>query len=95
MVDEFISRTTCLMLCADICNGVKHCKLTKTPRSGTQPNFSGKEYRSALWLTGASGGELLHAKYTIQTSFGVVDALELAEECVQSWSEFIAEILSE
>lgn len=89
-VDEFISRTTCLMLCADICNGVKHCKLTKTPRSGSQPGFSGKEYRSSLWLSGSSGGELLQARYTIQTANGVVDVLNLAEECVQSWSDFVA-----
>lgn len=89
-VDEYISRSACLMLSADICNGVKHCKLTKKPRSGTQPIFSGKEYRSSLWLAGASGGELLQAKYSIQTATGVLDVLDLAEECVQSWSEFIA-----
>ena len=86
-VDEFISRSTCLKLCADICNGVKHCKLTKPPRSGGQPDFSGKKYKSSLWLP---GGELLQANFTIQTAAGVVDALALAEECVQSWSDFIA-----
>lgn len=90
-VDEFISGSACLKLCADICNGVKHCKLTKPPRSGSQPDFSGKEYKSSLWLSGSSGGELLQATYTIQTATGAVDALDLAEECVQSWSDFIAE----
>lgn len=93
-VEEFISGSTCLRLCADICNGVKHCKLTKPPRSGAQPDFSGKEYISSLWLSGSSGGELLQATYTIETAAGVVDALVLAEECVQNWSDFIAGKLS-
>lgn len=94
-VDEFISGSSCLKLCADICNGVKHCKLTKPPRSGCQPNFSGKEYKSSLWLSGSSGGELLQARYTIHTATGPVDALDLAENCVQSWSDFIAETCRE
>lgn len=92
-IDDFISQSYCLCLCADISNGVKHCKLTRPPRTGSQPNFSGKEYNSSLWFIGASGGgELLQATYTIQTATGVVDALSLAEECVATWSDFISTI---
>lgn len=32
------------------------------------------------------------AKYTILTSSGAIDALELAESCIGLWSDFIAEM---
>jgi hypothetical protein len=88
-VEDFIDSKECLKICADLCNGAKHCTLTKPPRTGRQPHVSGKQYRSSFWLSGAGGGEILRGKYSIVTATGVVDALYLAEECMRCWSTFI------
>lgn len=91
-VDSFINANRCLQLCADLCNGSKHCKLDRAARSGSQPHVSGKAYEASTWLTGSGGGEVLRAKYTIVTSSGLVDALQLAEECMECWRKYVAEL---
>lgn len=91
-VDAFINGNECLKICADLCNGTKHCVLTHATRTGWQPHIAGKQYRSSVWLTGTGGEEVLHGKYWIMTSSGMVDALALAEECMQCWSDFTAQM---
>lgn len=91
-VDAFINKHESLRICADLCNGSKHCKITRSLRTGKQPHVAGKTYRSSTWLTGSGGGELLKGKYSILTSSGDIDALELAEQCMRLWSGFIAEM---
>ena len=88
-LDEFINSNEALRICADLCNGSKHCKLTRATRSGKQPHVAMKEYRSSLWLTGDGGGEILKGKYTVLTASGAVDALELAEQSMQLWRGFV------
>lgn len=91
-VDNFINANRCLQLCADLCNGTKHCKLDRAARSGSQPHISGKAYTASTWFTGSEGGEVLRAKYVIITSNGSVDALQLAEDCMECWSKFVVEL---
>lgn len=91
-VDDFINANLCLRLCADLCNGSKHCKLDRAARSGSQPHISGKVYEASSWLTGSGGGEVLRAKYSIVTSIGIVDALQLAEECMECWRKFLDDL---
>lgn len=91
-VDNFINANRCLQLCADLCNGTKHCKLDRAARSGSQPHVSGKTYEASTWLTDSGGGEVLQAKYVIVTSNGSVDALQLAEDCMECWSKFVVEL---
>lgn len=93
-VDAFISTKRCLQICADLCNGTKHCELNRSPRSGCQPHVSVKKYESSTWLTGSGGGEVICAKYTIFTSDGQIDALQLGEECMSCWQEYIAALKS-
>lgn len=88
-VDEFINASECLKICADLCNGTKHCILTRSARTGRQPHMSGRQYKSSVWFTGSGGGEVVQGKYSIVTAAGVVDALNLAEECMRSWENFI------
>lgn len=38
-VEDFINRNECMRLCADLCNGSKHLKLTKKPRSSSVSLF--------------------------------------------------------
>lgn len=89
-IDTFIDKNECLKICTDLCNGTKHCVLTRSTRTGNQPQFTGKEYDYSTWLVGSGGGEVVKAKYSINTSSGSVDALALAEDCMRSWSIFLA-----
>lgn len=91
-LDDFINNNEVLRVCADLCNGSKHCKLTRKPRSGLQPHVAGKSYQASTWFVGSGGGEVLQAKYSVVTSTGAVDALDLAEECLHLWREFILEM---
>ena len=89
-VDEFINSHDELKICADLCNGSKHCRLQRNIRSGQQPHMAGKEYDTSTWLTSSGGGNVVKARYTILTASGSIDALALAERCMILWSEFIA-----
>lgn len=91
-VDQFIDAKPCLRICTDLCNGAKHCRLTRPARSGSQPHVAGKQYSASTWLTGSGGGEVLQAKYTIVTSQGTIDALALAEECIECWRIYVGEL---
>ena len=83
-VEEFINNNKELRLCADICNGIKHLRLTST-RSGQAPRFGARKFNLQL-----GGPETtISVKYSIDTSGGPVDAFELATKCLQAWENFI------
>lgn len=83
-VESFIAGNEALSLCADICNGIKHLKLTK-PRSGQNPRFGQRQFSVEL------GGQptKISVKYTINTNTGPRDAFELATQCIEAWDNFI------
>ena len=84
-VEEFIDNNKELSLCADICNGIKHLRLTRT-RSGQDPRFGKRKFNLGL-----GGPETtISVKYSIDISTGPVDAFELATKCLQAWENFIA-----
>lgn len=91
-LDDFINSNEALRVCADLCNGSKHCRLTRKPRSGLQPHVADKAYQASTWFTGSGGGEVLQAKYAVMTSSGTVDALGLAEECMALWRQYILDM---
>jgi len=83
-VEEFINNNKELCLCADICNGVKHLKLTNT-RSGKDARFGKRKFNLVL-----GGPETtISVKYSIDTSNGPVDVFELATKCLRAWENFI------
>lgn len=88
-LEEFINQHEEMRVCADLCNGAKHYRLTKTPRSGAKPHLGGRNYRSSTWLTGGGGGEVVKAQFSIVTSNGVRDALEIAEKCMSLWDAYV------
>jgi len=90
-IDFFIDGHKPLRICADMANGAKHCKLTRSLRTDRQPYISGKERQTSTWLTGDGGGEVMKCKYTILSDMEFIDALELARECVRLWESFISE----
>lgn len=89
-VDDFINAHDELKICADLCNGSKHCRLERNIRSGRQPHIASRSYDTSTWLTGSGGSNLVKGRYTVITACGTIDALDLAERCMALWSEFIA-----
>lgn len=88
-VDSYINEHKELRICADLANGSKHCKLTRSLRTECQPHIAGKERRTSTWLTSNGGGEVMKSKYTVLSNTELLDALELAKECVNLWGSFI------
>jgi hypothetical protein len=81
-VDRYINEHEELRICADLCNGTKHCQLTRKMRTAKQPHVASK----AFWSSGSN--DVLD---TTRGEFGVIaegkvhDALELAERCMALW----------
>jgi hypothetical protein len=70
------------MLCADICNSLKHLRLSRS-RSGENPSFGATHYK----LDVNSG--VISFKHQVVTDSGSVDAFELATNCVGAWDVFL------
>jgi hypothetical protein len=88
-IDEFINQHVALRICADLANGSKHCELKRRSRTESQPHIVMKTYDSSTWLCGDAGQKIIKGKYIILSGEEFYDALELAEECVSLWSNFI------
>jgi hypothetical protein len=91
-IDSFIDRHKPLRICADLANGSKHCKLTRSLRTDRQPYISGTERRISTWFTDNGGREVMKCKYTIVSDTELIDALELARECVRLWDSYVSEL---
>jgi hypothetical protein len=85
-VEDFITSSRPLALCADICNSVKHLKLIN-PRSNEDPKFGRKQISMTLQPGVPQTGGL---KHEIQTNSGPVDSFALATDCMKDWDEFFA-----
>ena len=86
VVDQYIDSHEELRICADLCNGSKHCRLTRNMRTEGQPHIAVKQF--------ISGGtdDALHTtqgEFTIVSGQHAHDALELAEACMKRWDEFV------
>lgn len=82
-IEEFINKNECMCLCADLCNGSKHLKLTKRPRSNKSPVLQGMK------VSMKRGQPKPIVEVTIRTETGTIDAFELASHCIQKWERFI------
>ncbi|QXX27523.1 hypothetical protein JMJ84_14030 [Salmonella enterica subsp. salamae] len=91
-VDIFINKHQALKICADLANGSKHCKLTRSLRTGHQPHIAAKQKQTSTWYSGTGGGEVMTCKYTILCDGKLYDALQLARECIQLWDSYISEL---
>ena len=85
-VEDFIKQDKYMCLCADICNGTKHLKLTRPPKSKQDPEFAGRKFSVSL---GGGPEPIIGVKFSIKTKTRTIDAFELASECVRKWEEFI------
>lgn len=85
-VEGHINGSRPLQLCADICNSLKHLRLSKGPRSGQSPAFGKKRFALNL---GPGLPTTISLKYEIDTVSGPEDAFKLASECVSAWEAFL------
>jgi hypothetical protein len=83
-VEDYINSNKELQICADICNGHKHFRLDRKPRSTEQPSVGGHTFEVKL-------GRNVEIKITfiIDTVSGPMDGFELATKCVDLWKTFI------
>ena len=88
-VEEFINANDNLRICADLCNGLKHLKLTG-PRSTENPQFAGNHISLSI-QEGFSqpSGVGISITYRIATASGDMDAFDLASRCVRAWEDYI------
>ncbi len=88
-VDAFINEHNELRICADLCNGTKHCELKRKLRTSRQPHL-------ASWTFSSDGMndkmETTKGKFCILSGDKFYDALELAESCMKLWDEYISEL---
>lgn len=83
VVEEYINNTKSLRLCADICNSLKHLRLTRN-RSREKPEFGAKK----IALNLGQGAPTISFNYEVKTVSGTIDAFQLATDCVKAWDAF-------
>jgi hypothetical protein len=83
-VEAHINSSRPLMLCADICNSLKHLSLT-SPRSGENPAFGRKQFGVGI----GGGPTTIKLKWQVDTTSGPLDAFQLATDCVAAWDAFL------
>jgi len=84
-VEAYISQSRPLSLCADLCNALKHLRLSSN-RSRESPSFGNKHY--ALQL-GGEGPPIISLRYEVATATGTEDAYDLAKKCVDAWTDYL------
>jgi hypothetical protein len=81
-VENHIKRSSVMRLCADLCNGTKHLKLT-SPKTGDK--------EAAISSQGTVirlGSTALH-EWTVSSKGRDEDALEFTDKVVKSWSSWL------
>jgi hypothetical protein len=94
-IEDKVTNTPALAICADLCNGSKHLKLKKL-RSGDQPKLGRKDV--TLHLTDhiiIAGGPPKEASTKISIQVEVehkgqtLDAFQIATDAMDAWTQFI------
>ena len=90
-IENHITNTPSLALCADICNGLKHLHLNN-PRSGSVPDVNSGHIHVHFTdsLDGTVSDVKISCKVTIKHNGNELDAFEVATEAMDSWELFLA-----
>jgi hypothetical protein len=91
-LEDYINGNPELGICADICNGSKHYQLRSEFRSGQAQEVKATGHKALTYLTGTGGLEVHRCRFSVVSEDGVIDALELAEKCMELWNEYLARI---
>ena len=84
-VEQFVTESKALSICADLCNRNKHFRLDRKRRSGITPELRYITTSDNL----ATDPRTTTIRVILQTLRGDTDAYALAEECIDAWREFI------
>jgi hypothetical protein len=90
--EDFINSNEELRICADICNGAKHYKITGELRSGSHQKVEVATLKSSTWITGSGGIEVHQCKFSVISESKTYDALQLAIKCMELWKFYVATI---
>lgn len=93
-LDAYINSHKALMICADLANGSKHCKLTRSLRTAKQPHITGIQ-RQSTNIHSHEKKEKIRSKYTILNDTELYDALTLAKECISLWEAYMSDLQRE
>ena len=90
-IEDHVTNTQALAICADICNGSKHLTFNHTPRSGAEPKLGKKTI--TIDVSDSLSGEEIPTRITMQVEVehagNKLDAFQLATDALQSWESFI------
>jgi len=92
-VENFVTNTPALAICADICTGLKHLTLNKPPRSGDIPKMDGKNIvLSIKEIIGSKKPAEVRIKASIEIEHKgtKLDAFQVATDALSAWSSFIS-----
>jgi len=84
-VEDYVDKHICLRICADLCNGLKHLAPNRNLKSGAQPELKGRTFGLRVGALPNS----ISVKQSIEHNGQVLDAFELAMECMSAWELFI------
>jgi len=84
-VEDYVTGSRPLRLSADLCNALKHLKVTSS-RSGESPSFGPKHFSLHL---GGGVPATISLRYEVVTANGTEDVFSLAAQSVGAWDEFI------
>jgi hypothetical protein len=82
-VETYINENKCLRICADLCNSIKHLKLT------SRRELADVALDSSLWTSVGTDSNYILVKVSVVVDDTEQDAFELASECIQKWQEFV------
>lgn len=94
-VEEFVTETPALALCADICNARKHLVLME-PRSEATHSIVETTVFFEFERTGEDSAMLLHkVRVTIEHGGRTIDGFDLATEAMKAWDSLLQPRLRE
>ena len=85
-IERFISDNECLALCADLCNGAKHCSVDEKRHRFIEPTL----VRSVVYVDEKEPDKYVKRGWMLISESGKeYDAFDLATQCVKKWKEFL------
>lgn len=89
-IEDHISNSRELSICADICNGSKHLTFDWAPRSGAEPKFGRKIESEGTVLTDGKVVDRSFAMFVeVEHGGDRLDAFQLATAALKSWDSFL------
>ena len=94
-VTAFVNSHVELRICADLCNGTKHCRV-KRIRTSRQPHVAG--HRLVSTGSAVDPGDGVVRPVSTRCQFEILaegefrDALDLAERCMSLWDDFVSRL---